>query len=68
MNWKLIVGGCVVVLVSIGFVFPQIAQLRIAGAIGPSGVALLLSGVLGTLGGLWFVGRGLLHGRSAAAS
>lgn len=67
MSTKLIAGGCVGVLVALGFVFPQIAEMRMNGSLGPDGVALLFLGVAGTLGGLWCVVRGVRQGSSAAS-
>ena len=68
MNKRLIVGGCLGVLVALGFVFPQIAQMRMNGVIGPGGVVLLLLGIAGTLGGLWCVARGVRQGPSTPTS
>lgn len=59
MSMRMIIGGSVVTLVALGFVFPQLAQIRMDGVLGPSGVGLLFLGLAGTLGGVWCIVQGL---------
>lgn len=53
-----IIGGVVAVLVGLGFIMPAVAQLRTQGALPAVSVALLLLGVLLSLGGGWGVVAG----------
>lgn len=68
MSKKLIAGGCLGAFVALGLVFPQIAEIRMNGSIGPGGVVLLLLGITGTLGGLWCIVQGVKRGPSTPAS
>ena len=43
--------GIVGVLIGLGFIFPALAQLRTSGSLPTPGVALLLLGIVLTLGG-----------------
>lgn len=54
-----ILGGVVAVLVGLGFIMPAVAQLRTQGALPAVSVALLLLGVLLSLGGGWGVLAGV---------
>ncbi|MBI3877223.1 MAG: hypothetical protein HY300_14915 [Verrucomicrobia bacterium] len=47
-----IIGGGAAVLVGLGFIMPALAQLRSQGELAGVGVALLLLGVLLSLGGV----------------
>jgi len=67
MNKRTIAGGIAVVVVALGFVCPQLAQIRMNGVLGPGGIALLFLGTAGTLGGLWCVFQGV-RGPSTPAS
>lgn len=58
MNVRLMAAGAVGVLVALGFVFPQIAELRTGNTIGFGGSILLLVGIAGTFAGLWCFLRG----------
>ena len=44
--------GIVGVLIGLGFIFPALAQLRTSGSLPTPGVALLLLGIVLTLGGV----------------
>ena len=68
MNKKLITGGCFGVLIALGFVCPQLAQLRVHGVLGPAGVLLLTFGLAGTIGGMWCIVKGVTHRTSTPSS
>lgn len=53
MSLTKIAGGIALIAVSLAFVFPQVAQIRDAGALPPVGIGLLLLGVAGTVLGVW---------------
>ncbi len=60
MKQKLqIIGGAVSVFVGTGFICPALAQLKSQGALPGVGVALLLLGVLLSLGGVGTVVAGI---------
>lgn len=59
MNTKWIAAGVVGVLVALGFVCPQVAQIRMNGVLPPAGIVLLFLGVLGTFAGGWCVVHGM---------
>lgn len=49
-----IAGGIALVAVSLGFVCPQLAQIRAVGVLPPASVLLLLLlGIAGTIVGVW---------------
>lgn len=58
-----IIGGVVAVLVGLGFIMPAVAQLRTQGALPTVSVALLLLGLLLSLGGGWGVLTGVRQPR-----
>ena len=62
MRW--IVCGCAAILVGLGFVFPQLAEIRMNGALTLNGICLLFLGVVGVLGGLGCLGRGVQRMRN----
>jgi hypothetical protein len=68
MNKKLVAAGCVGALVALGFVCPQVAQIRMNGVLGPAGILLLLLGITGTIAGLWCVAKGVMHRPSTPSS
>jgi hypothetical protein len=53
MNRTRIAGSVAVVAVSLGFVCPQLAQIRAAGSLPPVGILLLLLGIAGMIVGVW---------------
>lgn len=61
MSLTKIACGIVLIAVSLGFVFPQLAEIRDAGALPPVGILLLL-GSVGTMLGLWYAVQGVRRG------
>jgi len=62
MSLTKIACGIVLIAVSLGFVFPQLAEIRDAGALPPVGILLLVLGSVGTMLGLWYAVQGVRRG------
>ena len=52
MSRNLLIVGCVAILVGLGFVFPQLANLRMQGHLVAGEISMLFFGLLLSLGGL----------------
>ncbi len=59
MRFAWIISGVVALAVGLGFVCPQLAQLRLQPVVPLTGILLLVGGLLLTWGGVWSVARGI---------